>query len=175
MVNSTMKNKSKVPKLDISFGDLPTGHPFVRPEGFDPLKNRWPFKDNSVEEAYSAFLFNRIPSNKRGSFMDELWRVLVPGGKCTIIVPYWTSVRSVQDPMSEWPPLCEQSFLYFNRKFREDNKLPYKLKCDFDFVYGYSLDQETQLKSDETRPFWIKHYVNSINDLQLVLTKRPVQ
>lgn len=107
--------------------------------------------------------------------MDELWRVLVPGGKCTFIVPYWSSARAVQDPLAAWPPLCEQSFLYFNKKFREDNKIQalYEIRCDFDFGFGYSLDNETATKADDTRPFWTKHYVNAINDLQLVVTKRP--
>ena len=168
------KNTTAQPiKLDLSYGELPHGHPFTRIPGLLSNAGPWKLKDASVAEAYSAYLFNRIPAGKRGQFMDELWRVLVPGGKCTMIVPYWTSARSVQDPTSEWPPLCEQSFLYFNRKFREDNKVCLEMRCDFDFVYGYTLDSETQLRPDDTRPFWIKHYANAVNDLQLVLTKRP--
>jgi len=175
MSNRTkLKPKAAAPKikLDLSYGDLPPGHPFSRPDKFDVCKTPFPLADGSVEEAYSAFLLQRIPAKLRGVWMDELWRVLVPGGKATVIVPYWTSARSVQDPFAEWPPLNEQSFLYFNRKFREDNKLPYGMACDFDFVYGYTLEQETTLRTDDTRPFWIKHYVNAINDLQVVLTKR---
>jgi hypothetical protein len=105
--------------------------------------------------------------------MSELWRVLVPEGKCTVIVPYWASPRSIQDPESAWPPLSEQSFLYFNKQFRETNKLPEVKGCDFDFVYGYTLDPETAGKNDELRAFWIKHYVSAVSDLQVTLTKRP--
>ncbi len=160
-------------KLDLSFGDLPKDHPFHRPKGFDPLSLPWKLKSASVEEAYSAYLLHRIPAAKRGPFMDELWRVLVPGGKATIVVPYWHSARAIQDPSAEWPPLCEQSFLYFNQQFRTDNHWPSRMVCDFDFVYGYTFDPETASKADEARMFWLKHYTNTINDLQIVLTKRP--
>jgi len=162
----------KLIKLDISFGDLPEGHQFVRPKGFNPLQFPWSLKNESVEEAMSGYLLNRIPGEQRGKFMDELWRVLVPNGKATIVVPYWTSPRSIQDPDSAWPPMVEQSFLYFNKGWREAQKIYNTCRCDFDFTYGYTMDQETQGRNDETRSHWIKHYVNSVNDLQVVLTKR---
>ena len=169
------KSNGQVPiKLDLSFGELPVGHPFVRPNGFDPCRFPWThFADASVSEAYSAYLLNRIPGNQRPAFMDELWRVLMPRSRAMFIVPYWNSARSVQDPFSEWPPLCEQSFLYFNKQWREQQKLPYKMKCDFDFSYGYAYDPETQGRPDDTRAFWVKHYCNSAQDLQVVLIKKP--
>lgn len=174
-----MKKQSKYTPnkiaLDLSYGDLPANHPFVRPAGFDPTRFPWKIDSESVTEAFSAFLFQRIPARDRGPFMDELYRVLVTGAKATFIVPYYSSARAIQDPTTEWPPLCEQSFLYFNKKFREDNKLPYPFKSDFDFSYGYSLDNETALRTDDTRPFWIKHYANTVNDLNIVLVKKPPQ
>lgn len=165
--------KLKTIKLDLSHGQIPADSPFIRPIGLNPLKFPWPLKDGSVEEAQSAFLFNRIPGNQRMQFMEELWRVLIPEGKATFIVPYWSSARSIQDPESSWPPLCEQSFLYFNKKFRQDNGINNGWKSDFDFVYGHVLDPETQNRPDEVRSFWIKHYLGTANDLQLVLTKKP--
>lgn len=163
----------KTIKLDLSYGPLPENHGYARPPRFFPEKFPWVLKDESVEEAFSAYLFQRIPGKDRGWFMDELHRVLVPGGKCLFIVPYWSSSRSIQDPMAEWPPLCEASFLYFNKNFRTANKLDYGIKCDFDFSYGYALEQETMLKADDVRPFWAKHYINAINDLNITLMKRP--
>jgi len=167
-----MAGVKKFIKLDLSFGDLPKGMDFIRLRNFDPLKFPWNIKSNSVEEAFSAFLINRIPGEQRYKFMDELWRVLRLGSKVTIIVPYWTSPRSIQDPGAAWPPMVEQSFLYFNKEWREAQKIFNGCKCDFDFVYGYTMEQETLGRNDETRPFWIKHYVNSVNDLQVTLTKK---
>jgi hypothetical protein len=90
-----------------------------------------------------------------------------------VIVRYWASPRAIQDPCSTWPPIAEQSFLYFNENFREQNKLPNIEGCDFDFTYGYTLDAETAGKNDEVRAHWIKHFINAVSDLQVVLTKRP--
>ncbi len=160
-------------KLDLSFGDLPEDSGFTKVKGLDPDKTLWNLKDESVEEAYCAFRFNRVPGAQRMAWIAELWRVLIPNGKCTIITPYWASPRAIQDPESQWPPICEQSFLYFNKAFREANKIPFTGDCDFDFTYGYQLDPDTAGKSDDVRPFWIKHYLNAIQDLHMVLTKRP--
>ncbi len=165
-------NHAKI-KLDLSFGDLPEDSGFSKVKGLDPEKLPWKLGNESVEEAMCAFRFNRIPGAQRMAWMAELWRVLAPNGKCTIIVPYWASPRSIQDPESQWPPICEQSFLYFNKAFRETNKIAFDGDCDWDFTYGYQLDPETAGKSDEVRPFWIKHYLNAIADLHMVLTKRP--
>jgi hypothetical protein len=160
-----------VSKLDLSYADIPADSLFVRPKGFDPERIPWAIPSNSVEEAQSFYLFNRIPGDKRMDWMHELWRVLVPDGTCMVLVPYWASPRSIQDPFSVWPPLCENSFLYFNKAFRDTNKLP-DCGFTFDFTYGYTLDPETAGKSDDTRPFWTKHYINAVHDLQVVLTKK---
>lgn len=164
---------TKIPKLDLSFGDLPAEMGFTKPKGFIPEIIPWNIPSESVDEAYSGYLLSRIPGQDRMKWMAELWRVLVPNGKCTVVVTYWASPRSVQDPFCVWPPLVEQSFLYFNKNFREQNKIEFNGDCDFDFTYGYTLDPETANKSDEVRAHWIKHFNNAVQDLQVVLTKRP--
>ena len=161
-------------KLDLSYGNLPDGHPFIRVPKLNPSKFPWPLKDNSVEEVCCAFMLNRIPGSLHYQFMDELYRVLIPQGKALIIVPYWSSPRAIQDSGSAWPPFCDQSFYYFNKGWREAQKdgAENACKCDFDIVCGYALDQETANRNDETRPFWFKHYLNAINDLHVTLTKK---
>ena len=129
------------------------------------------YRDGSVKEIVCAHMLEYVPARQRNKLMEEIYRVLVPGGKVTVVVCYWSSPRAIQDPALEWPPFCEQSFLYFNRGWREANKLP-PLKCDFDFTYGYQVDQETAARGSDTQPFWIKHYLNTASDLQVVLTKR---
>ena len=88
-----------------------------------------------------------------------------------VLVCYWSSPRAIQDPAMEWPPICEQSFLYFNKGWRETNQL-LPIKADFDFSYGYAVDAETAARNQESQSFWIKHYLNTANDLQVALTKR---
>jgi ubiquinone/menaquinone biosynthesis C-methylase UbiE len=139
----------------------------------DLFKFPWPFEDNSVEEAHCSHFFEHVPAKVRIQFMDELYRVLIVGGKATFITPYWSSVRATQDPTHEWPPISENSYLYFNKGWREVNKLTHYLgTADFDFTYGYGLDPETAGKNSELQSFYVKHYANSVLDLHVTLVKR---
>lgn len=133
----------------------------------------WPWADASVDEVWCSHFFEHIDGPMRVKFMDELYRVLVTGGKATIVTPYWSSPRAIQDPYHKWPPVVEQSYLYFNKGWREANKLTHYLGiADFDFTYGYLADQETASKSQETQQFYVKHYLQAVNDLQVNLVKR---
>jgi hypothetical protein len=138
----------------------------------EPQKFPWPVKSGSIAEITCANVFEFVPGKLRGEFMDECYRVLVTGGKASFAVRYWNSAAAIQDYLYEAPPLCEQSFLYFNKGWREANGLNRPLKCDFDFTYGYSVDPETAARNDETRSFAIKNYSNCVQVLQVVLTKR---
>jgi len=141
--------------------------------GFDPLKFPWPAKDASVEELIAPMTLNYIASELRGPYMDEIYRVLVPEGKAHVWVPYYTSMRAIQDYAAQWPPFCEASFMYFNREWRKLNHPERSLKCNFDFTFGYQAEPETANKNEETRAFWIKHYANAVQDLRVVLVKKP--
>lgn len=147
--------------------------------GLHQIGGRLP--DGVVAEVYCSHFFEHIPGPTRFSWMDELWRVLKPpsspgakdGGTATILVPYYSSMRAVQDPTHAWPPVCEASFLYFNRQWRVDNKLDhYPVSCDFDFTFGHALAPDVAMKNDEARAFALGHYINAAADLQVILTKR---
>jgi hypothetical protein len=138
---------------------------------FDLTKFPWPYADGTVTEINCFHKFEYVPARLRIPFMEEAWRVLVAGGKMNVIACYWTSPRAIQDPSLEWPPICEQSFLYFNKGWRAQNQLP-EIKADLDFSYGYQIEAETAARNTETQSFWIKHYLNTVNDIQLALVKR---
>ena len=138
----------------------------------DLMQFHWPWQDSSIDEIWCSHFFEHIAGPMRVRFMDEVWRILVPQGKMTIICPYWSSPRSIQDPMHQWPPISEQSFLYFNKGWRTQNKLNHYLgTCNFDFSFGYLLEQDTAQRTQEAQYFYIKHYVNAVNDIQVNLTK----
>jgi predicted SAM-dependent methyltransferase len=177
------KPKKALLKLDLGCGDNVRegflGVDFVKTPSVkyvhDLFTFPWPFKESSVEEAHLSHFFEHVPAKTRPRFMDELFRVLAPDGKVTVITPYFNSVRATQDYTHEWPPISPNSFLYFNRKWREDNKLThghYQMKCDFDFQYGYALQGVWPSKSEETRNFAILHYCEVISDLHTTLTSR---
>lgn len=131
----------------------------------------WPFKDNSVEEAHVSHYIEHVGDLVK--FMNELYRILIPGGQCTVIAPYYSSIRAWQDP-THVRAISEATFLYFNQQWLKDNKLDhYNVTADFDFSYGYVFDQDWVGRSEEARAFAIKHYINVISDIQVVLTKRP--
>ena len=81
-------------------------------------------------------MFPFVPAAKRPAFMEEIYRVLADTGKATILTNYWAGAMAYADPRVEWPPICEQTYLFFNRKWREDQKVEYDTKADFDFTYG---------------------------------------
>src|SRR5882724_4760737 len=155
----------KLKKLDV-LADFYHGK--IPPSDWLAIKDE---KAGSIHELTCAGVFEYIPGKLRGKFMDEVHRVLAPNGKATFTVPYWNSNRAFQDYRYEWPPLCEQSFLYFNKGWREANKLELGLKCDFDFTYGYAWEAATAARNDETRAFNTRYYSNCVDAAQLVLTK----
>lgn len=177
------KPKKKGLCLDLGCGDNKRegfkGVDFVKTKSTDYVhdlfKFPWPFKTDSVEEVHCAHFFEHIPAKVRPKFMDELYRVLAPEGKVTIITPYFNSVRATQDFTHEWPPISPNSFLYFNKQWRIDNKLThgyYEMSCDFDFTYGYSINAAWVSKSEDARAFAVNHYQGVIDDLHTTLVSR---
>lgn len=133
----------------------------------------WPFESDSVDEVVSSHFLEHLTGPERILFMDELWRVMKVGAKATIQVPYWSSMRAVQDPTHQWPPICECSFLYFNKGWRENNKLTHYLgKCDFDFGFAYQVTQKTASRHQDVQMEWAAHNINTVDDLVVTLTKK---
>ena len=138
----------------------------------DYLSFPWPYEDNSIKDMTVGGVFEYVQGRLRGRFMDEVYRVLVPNGTVAFAVPYWNTAKGCQDYRYEYPPLCEQSFLYFNKGWREVNKLELGIVCDFDYTYGFQAEAETAARNEESRSFYIKHYTNCVDALHLMLTKR---
>ena len=160
--------KKKLLKLSFSHMDV---------EGFSKAKfpmNKipWPIPDNSIEEISCLMRLQYVEAMDRPKVMDEMYRVLVKGGKVHIAVPYWSSPRSVQDYEHKWPPFAEQSFMYFNKAWRDINHPDRKFICDFEPSFSYQADADVASKNDETRSYMIKHYNNAVNDLIVVMTKK---
>src|SRR5438552_1623142 len=67
----------------------------------------WPWKTASVAEAHASHFVEHLTAVERVAFCNELYRILVPGGTCQIIVPHWASCRAYGDPTHQWPPVSE--------------------------------------------------------------------
>lgn len=139
----------------------------------DLLKFPWPIEADSVEEVHCSHFFEHIPALLRPKFMEELYRVLKVGAKAALIVPMGD--RCFQDYTHQWPPVVPGSFLYFNKDWREANKLThgeYALNCDFDYTYGHALMPDIAVRNAEYQAFAVTHYANAASDLHVTLTRK---
>ena len=180
--NRAERRKAKEPtriKLDIACGqNKQQGYvgidlsPNVGAELVHDLEQYpWPVEDDLVEEAFCSHYVEHV--SDLCAFMNELYRILMPGGKVTIITPYYTSMRAWQDPTHK-RAISEATYLYFNKEWRTNNKLDhYPIVADFDFYYAFVMTPDWAARADDARAYAIRHYFNVVNDLQVTLTKRP--
>lgn len=130
----------------------------------------WPWPDASVEEAWCSHYIEHV--SDFCAFMNELWRVMIPGGTATVIAPYYTSMRAWQDPTHK-RAISEATFLYGNKEWRTSQGLDhYPITCDWDFSYGYQLAPELATRNQEYRDYAIKHLANAVTDIHVTLTRR---
>lgn len=151
------------------------------------LRQPWPWPDNSVEEAHSSHFVEHLEARERIHFCNELYRVLVPGGKCTVIVPHFASCRAYGDMTHKWPPVSEFWFYYLSKDWRLGNPaagirgnaphndashVPWGYSCDFDAVWGYTTHPAIAIKNQE----YIQHawgfFKEAIQDIQAHLTAK---
>ena len=74
------------------------------------LRETWPWVDSSVDLVRAHDIIEHLPDKIHT--MNELWRVLCPGGRAEIVVPTTDGPGAWQDPthVSFWN---RRSFLYF--------------------------------------------------------------
>lgn len=143
------------------------------------LTTRWPWRDSSIAEANSSHFIEHLDSRGRCHFVNELYRVLVPGGKCQIIAPHWASCRAYGDPTHVWPPVSEFWFYYLDKNWRAGNAphtdakyLPWGFSCDFEVTWGWNMHQQIAMKNQEGQQFAFQFYKEAIQDIVATFTKR---
>lgn len=109
--------------LDVGCGanKLPGHHGMDRQklEGVDTVHDwndlPWPFPDECALQVMAVHVIEHV-SPINGFFlewMDEVWRILKPGGRFGIVVPYATSFGYFQDP-THCNPCNEATWCYFD-------------------------------------------------------------
>jgi hypothetical protein len=133
------------------------------------------YRDESVEAIISALQFHRLTREQRYAFMDEVWRVLAPTKQIKIIIPYYSSHLAVTDPLAQWPPLAEGSFLHYSRDWRNVEAMTelLPLKCNFTFTVGHVNDGDVAPRHEDYRTYAAKHYFNAVHQLHVTLTRQP--
>lgn len=141
------------------------------------LTNPWPWPDNSVEEAHASHCVEHFDSMERVHFLNELYRVLKPGAKCTIICPHWSSCRAYGDPTHKWPPVSEFAFFYWKKEWRMANaphsdasNLKGGFSCNFEVTWGYSLNPEVAQRNQEYQQYAMTFLKEACLDVIATLT-----
>jgi len=142
----------------------------------------WPLEDDSVYEMECSHFVEHIPiqlidgSFGMNKFMDEVWRVLMPGGTIHIMCPYYTSMRAWQDP-THTRAITDVTFTYYNKKQVEAMKMDHYagMKCNFEQVSRkHYITPEYEAMADEARTYAMKHYWNVVADIGFILRKVPL-
>lgn len=138
----------------------------------DLTKTPWKWKDESVAEAHCSHFLEHLTAWQRVGFCNELYRILVPGGTCQIIVPHWASCRAYGDPSHQWPPVSEFWFYYLNKDWRAANAPHTDAKhvtggfeCHFEATWGYSIHASLATRNQETQNFALGNYKEAAQDM----------
>jgi len=138
----------------------------------------WPWPDSSVSEVHCSHTLEHFDAMERVHFMNELFRVLKPGAKATVITPHWASCRAYGDPTHKWPPVSDFYWMYLRKEWRmsqaphtDASNLPGGFSCDFQVVWGYSLHPEIAPRNQEYQQYAMNFLKEACQDTIATLTK----
>lgn len=137
-------------------------------------KDKWQWEDESVDEAHASHFIEHLEAHERVHFINELYRVLKKGAKCTIIVPHWASMRAYGDLTHKFPPVSEFWFYYLSKEWRAVNAphSQYNESVDFDAQWGHNLHPQVAERNIEYQQFAINNFVGAALDIVATLTKK---
>lgn len=141
------------------------------------LTEPWPFDDSSVDEIHASHVIEHFDRIQRTHVVNEIYRVLKPGCKCTLIAPHWSSCRAYGDPTHLWPPVGEFWFFYLKRDWRMGNA-PHSdvsrwkegFSCNFDVSWGYNLEPGVAARNQEYQQHAMAHFKEACLDVIATLT-----
>jgi len=131
--------------------------------------------DASVREIVCKNILQFVPGYKRVQIWNEWYRVLMPGGRVQVIVPYYSHVQAHAHPFTQWPPFSEFSFLFLDRAWR--NASPTRavdgLECDFEVISTeIDMDAAYATRSQEWKDEALRWFANCAVQLTVWLVKR---
>jgi hypothetical protein len=140
------------------------------------LRTPWPWTDGQVEEAHCSHFLEHLTGLERVHFVNELYRVLIPGGKCLLVTPHWASTRAYGDYTHQWPPVSEFWFYYLNAEWRTANAPHNDLyACDFEATWGYSLHPQIASRNQEYQQHALTFWREAAQDMVCTLVKRAAK
>ncbi len=154
--------------LDISNNQQPTN------PGYKKEKASNLYKYKNVDAVMMNGVLEQLDGIERIHFMKNLYDCLKPGGKAFCTVSHWSNPEAVMSPYSKWPPLCPESFGFFDAEVRKrsnyyDDKLD-AINFDVGWVEMYA--PEWGDRADKVKEFAVRHYNNVLKGFAVTLTKR---
>jgi len=150
-------------------------------EGLDvvaDLRKPWPWGDNTVSDIHMSHVLEHFDGDERVHIFNEMYRVLIPGGKAYIITPHEFSQRAYGDFTHKWPPVCEFLYNYLWKEWRMQNAPhndiefnPKGYNCDFSFAGGYGLHQDILAWNVERQQYAQKWFKEACQDTHMTITK----
>lgn len=134
---------------------------------------KWMWNDSSVAEAHCSHFIEHLTPPQRIHFVNELYRVLVPGGTCYCLVPHWASARAYGDLTHQWPPVSEFWLPYLNAEWRAANA-PHNdsYTCDFDTTSVPDLHPALRTRNQEFQQFAVHFFKEATQDMHFTLISR---
>jgi len=128
----------------------------------------WAIESDSVYEIFCSHYVEHVTDLK--SFMEEIYRILIPMGSVTFIGPYWANVRCWQD-FTHKRALTDVTMKYFDQTWLKANNLGhYEVKADFESVNTvYVFAPEWKARANEAKVYALRHYINVVDDVQYIL------
>ena len=111
MTTSSSRDTSKLMTLNLGAGN------YLIPDAVqhDKLKHReeidvvwdlsvtpWPWPDERFSTVLARAVLEHLNIDLLTA-MDEIWRIMIPGGKLTVKLPYWNHEMSYNDPSHRYP------------------------------------------------------------------------
>lgn len=133
---------------------------------------KWPWEDNSIEAIYSNHFIEHLEPMERVHFVNEIYRILKPGGQAQVNAPHWSSCRAYGDPTHKWAPISEFFFYYLSKEWRMVNaphtdisNLPQGFSCDFDTTWGYAMHGDLLVRNQEYQMHAVTFWKEAIQDI----------
>lgn len=143
------------------------------------LNGTWPWADNSVEEINMSHVLEHFTGIQRVHVFNEMFRVLIPDGKASIVTPHWASNRAYGDFTHQWPPVCEMLYYYVSKAWRSvnapDNDFewnPDGYTCNFEATWGYGLRADLLPRNSEYQMYALNNYKEAAQDLIATLVAK---
>jgi hypothetical protein len=148
----------------------------------DLAKEKWPWEDDSVDEAHASHFVEHLEPMERVHFVNELYRVLkkpeyingqLKSGFASIAVPHWSSQRAYGDLTHKWPPVSEFWFYYLDKAWRAVNA-PHNdfYTCDFQCTWGYGVHPELQARNQDYQNQAMKFWKEACTDIIATFLKK---